>query len=134
MKELYAGVKCIHVDVHDGLAEVTPLFEFFDLRTSPSITNATVVCPRSRCGRLASLSRLNSRVGELATTRSKVSRTDIYAFQGFITLLEDLGDLFRQFFIPSLLVLGSARSLILPRTRERDGLPRRIWNLSKPLR
>jgi hypothetical protein len=31
MEELHAGVKRVHVDVYDGLAEVAPVFEFFDL-------------------------------------------------------------------------------------------------------
>lgn len=76
---------------------------------------------RSRYGRSVFLLRLDSGVGEPAVKCSEISRTDIYSFQGFITLLEDLGDLFRQFLVLALLILGLAEgSLILSRAPERD--------------
>jgi hypothetical protein len=31
VEELHTGIKCVHVNVHDGLAEVTPIFELFEL-------------------------------------------------------------------------------------------------------
>lgn len=42
VEKFHAGVKCVHVNVHDGLTEVTALFELLNLKKSLLIIHATI--------------------------------------------------------------------------------------------
>jgi hypothetical protein len=105
VEELYTSIKRVHVEVYYSLAKVALVFELFDLETQRRLRHGQgyVVSLTIWSTFLSTAPGITFR--SVPTNCSEPPRTNIDSMQSFITLLEDLGNLLRQFLVLLLLIL-----------------------------